>query len=247
MAEVTRSLYKVHKSYECVTDEDRYCIKHIVIDTTKNNYQSSSATISDEMQIDEEEIATDIIQKAQCEAEEIILRAKQEANAMIEKIKQDAYEIGYNEGKKQGVQDVDANIEQAKDILNAMMQEKYNLITDLEPELVGLSIKIAEKIIGEQLNIDDTKYLSFISNAVKKASGSEISIFVHPKQFEKISELKQTLISQSHQIKSLSIFKKEVLDEFDCLIETDNGTIDAGVVTQIQKIEQAFELKESCV
>lgn len=249
MVEVTRSLYKVHKSNEYVTTEDCFFIKQIVIELPKENYRNNQKDhmSPQELQTNAEEEAENLISNAKAKAEEIILKAKQEAEAVSETIKQSAYDEGYQTGKNEGYNEIGGKIEDAKDILKKMVQEKNELINDLKPDIVKLSIKIAEKIIQEQLDIDDKKYLSFISNAVKKASGSEISIFVNPKQFERIDELKEMLLSQASQIKKIEILKKETIDELDFIIETETGLIDAGVTPQIKKIEQAFELKESCI
>lgn len=188
--------------------------------------------------------AKKILQESKKEAESIVLNAKSQVSSIMNKARNEGYENGYKEGYEAGQKELQrANLE-AKEILRQMLEEKYNLLSGLEPKIAELCLSIASKIIYRQIQLDNSNFLSIISNALKKAQGSErAKILVGDSQYDNLIESKSYLLSTIKTLKSLEIVKDKLLSDTDCIIETECGLIDVGVETQIDSIKKIFDLK----
>lgn len=243
-AEVTRSLSKVFKLNDCYTTSESYLVRQIVFHPKPAKAEQKRSRHLEDAKAEAERL----VQKACSEAKRILQSAKEEADDIRERARSIAYEEGFIAGKKEAQKQTENILAQANELLEMMVKEKYDIISGLERQIIALCIKISEKIIGQQIKLDQKKFLSIISEAIKKAAGAEnVTILVSPGQYDNVAEYKQALLSKANGIKSIDIFKNNLLGELDCLIETECGAVDSSVSTQLEKISQLFEVSENCV
>jgi len=217
---------------------------HLIIETKNNCINEKSAEILKDK--DDKEKAEEMLQTAMNKAEQIILDAKKEAELFKEKIRQDAYELGYEEGKAEGSKKFESIIQDANNMLKQIIDEKYVMISELEPDIMRVCVKIAEKILKQQIKLDENKFSTIITNAIQKASDTEnMNIYVSHEQFDRVNEMKDSFLAKARKVKNIEIFRDEILESLGCLIETDCEVIDLGIMSQIKKIEQAFKIQES--
>lgn len=170
----------------------------------------------------------EIIHQAESQAEEI----KKEAIEEKQKAIKEGYEKGYQEG-----------LAQASEIILLAKQQRDKLITNLEPQLVKLSIKIAEKIIDREIKLDEWTVINIVNQALQPIKDQQkITIFVNPEDLKKLEIKKNSILSILSKAKDIEIRANDEIKLGGCIIETEAGKIDAQLQTQLKTIEKALSM-----
>ncbi|MGX1430618.1 flagellar assembly protein FliH [Cytobacillus horneckiae] len=216
-------------------------------------------------QLYSQEKVTAIIEEANDKAQEIINAARNEAENLnkeiaaakealkkecdeaLRKAEEDGYLKGLEEGRQTGFEEYSKTIKEAMDIVQSAKEDYKSHIQSADNEIIQISMKVAEKIIGEQILQDDTQFRSFIKKGLKEARHyKNIQLHVHPSQYESLLSYKNELLAVFPKEQSLYIFPNDEIGEEDCLIESDTGRIDASVKSQIEEIKtKLLEILES--
>lgn len=174
------------------------------------------------------QLSKEIIHQAETQAEEI----KKQAIEEKEKAIKEGYEKGYQEG-----------LAQVSEIILLAKQQREKLITNLEPQLVKLSIKIAEKIIARELKLDEWTVINIVTQALQPIKDQQkIIIFVNPEDLKKLEIKKSYILSLLSKAKDIEIRANDEIKLGGCIIETEAGKIDAQLQTQLKIIEKALSM-----
>ncbi|CAM3070834.1 flagellar assembly protein FliH [Sporolactobacillus spathodeae] len=203
-----------------------------------------------DQRIDEaKEQAARILANADQEAKKFRERMEnEEQKALVERA--DAYKKkekeGYEEGQQAGLQAGKkafvAKITQADEWIAQAHDAYLKAIEQSKPDLLKLSLAIAEKIIGMKLNDDDEAWKTLVAKAIKEVRDQgTIKISVAPERYVQVSEAKE-MLDTLVQDQKIYIFMDSELSENDCLVETAYGKIDVGVDSQLTVIKS--KLKE---
>lgn len=173
--------------------------------------------------------------EAKSQAQQIIQKAYSEAERI--RIEAEAYrQRGYEEGKLQGAEDGKAELTEAILDLNRKTEEQFR---HFEPELVKLSLKIAEKIIGRQMELDPALSVNIVSKALSSVRHQrEIFLRVNPEDYEIIRVEKEKLLEQLSRAQDIDIRPDPQISRGGCLIESEVGTIEATLKKQLAAIEK---------
>ena len=190
------------------------------------------------------EKASQIINQAQAEAHEIVENANAEISLQCEK----AREEGFEEGRRDGEQQVSDQMAEALDVLNQAIKERKRIIKDAEGELVRLSLKIAEQIIRSEVSLHRDVVMNIITEAIGRVSDREsVIIKVSRDDIEQVKNYKDRISGIVDGVKNLSILEDSQIEPGGCVIETNLGYVDARVSTKLNLIEQALKKAESSV
>lgn len=173
-----------------------------------------------------------IIEGAQGEALQIKAMAK-EILGQVEKERQAKKEEGYERGYQEGLANTTQLILEAK-----KLREK--LFTDNEKEMIRLVFAIAERVIGDQLKTNDEAVLGVIKQAISQAMGQKIVIHLNPIDYEKAKAKEAELLKKIESDQSIAFRVNEVVAQGGCLVESEIGTLDAQLDTQLMAIKQAL-------
>lgn len=199
----------------------------------------------------------EFLNDAKQEAETLLLEAKQKAQAIAAEIQQDReqwenqekamfIEQAQNEGYRQGVEDgiqkgyneIAAEIAFAKEVVESSKKDYRHHIESSETVILNLALKVAEKIIGQQLEKDELSFLSIVKRAIKEVRDyREVQLHIHPIQYQSILSHKDELMAIFPKDTELYIFPDDELEESSCIIESENGRMDASVDSQLQEIK----------
>ncbi|MCB9638799.1 MAG: type III secretion system stator protein SctL [Myxococcales bacterium] len=175
--------------------------------------------------------------KAQSSAQEIVQKAQMDAErirAQAEEYRQRGYEEGYQAGLEEGKQELTDTILQ----LNQQNQDRFR---NYEPELVKLAMRIAEKIIGEQVKIAPETVVGIVSKALGNVRHQrEIYVRVNPDDYDTIQEHKPMLLERLSRAQDIDIRPDANISPGSCRIESEIGTIDANLKNQLAAIERAL-------
>ncbi len=183
--------------------------------------------------------ATDKAKEIINEANEEARRIKEQAQSILKRVEEEmekAKAKGFEEGKNQGLADVTALMSQA-------VHAKEKMFEGVEKDAVKLVYDIAEKVLGEELATRETAIVDLVRQALQTAMGQKIIVLVNPADLEAVRQEQATLLQALDGSRSLQIRADEKVKPHGCIIETEVGTIDAQLDTQLSAIRKALGLE----
>lgn len=168
----------------------------------------------------------------------LVSRAQEEATY----IKQSAYQEGFNEG----VQQAQADLENFRNSLGAFMGAEERVFSEIAPHILPIAMEIAEKIIKTEVKIDPQIVLDTILDVLKTLSKNEpkIVLRVNPVQVQYLKDTMPEQVKLLGMESKLSILSDESIMEGGCIVETNNGVVDASIEAQIEIVQNALRSME---
>jgi len=119
--------------------------------------------------------------------------------------------------------------------------ERQEFFDRIEPELVRLSIVIAEKVIGRELEVAPETVLDIVRSAMKRLREREsLRLSVNPRDLDTVKNARDDLISAVDGVRKLEVVEDRRVDPGGCVIESPSGTLDARMKTQIDEVSRAL-------
>jgi flagellar assembly protein FliH len=187
-----------------------------------------------------------LISNASAEAESIRLQVLKERDQWeaeklqwIEQAKNEGFEEGLMFGRKQGLEEYKQLLTQANSIVDKSKEEFVNKLEQSEKVVLDLGLKAAEKILFASLNENEELFLSIVKQLVKEAKEfKSVQIHIHPSRYELISSYKKEIDALLLNSADCYIFADEDLMETQCILESNNGRIDASIDSQLIEIKK---------
>jgi len=181
------------------------------------------------------------------EGKRIILQAREEARkikadalAIYQKIQDEvtkAKEKGYEEGTEEAKAEF-------TELMTAAHHAKEKLFENIERDTIKLIYDISEKILGHEFAQRETAIVDLIRQALQTAMGQKIIILVNPADLDNVRKNQAMLMQLLDNSRSLQIRGDEKVKPSGCIIETEAGTIDAQLETQLAAVRKALEIEE---
>lgn len=175
-----------------------------------------------------------LIQAAQDDAEKI----REEAKALLSQVGEEmerAKQEGLEKGRQEGLENV-------LEMLLRVKELRAKLFSDNEKEIVRLVFEIAKKIIGREFNQNDKAIMNVIRLALSDAVGDRITVRLNPKDYEIVKKNEKELLSAVEAGTVLNFREDAEVQSGGCVVDTDIGTIDAQLDTQLHAIKKALGL-----
>ncbi len=163
----------------------------------------------------------------------------------MKRVKRDAYnkglEDGLNKGRMLTLKEIGTELKILKGLIEGVEKLKDELYRKIENDVVEISLMIARKIIGEIAEGDRDVVVHVAKEAIRRASDREVlRIRVAPVDYDSLNKKRSELLQCIDGIKSLIIEADESVQPGGCLIETNQGDIDARMESQIKVIKGAL-------
>ncbi|MFH2045473.1 MAG: FliH/SctL family protein [Pseudomonadota bacterium] len=174
--------------------------------------------------------------------EEIIKKAQEKA-VLIE---QEAYEKGFEQGEKDGLELGNAKAQKIAENIESLL-EKISLLSSTilkihEKEIITLICAVAEKVIGYQVELNDAVIRNTVINAINMATEKQsIRLKVNPEDFEYIDNLRPEIFQRFNELASVEIISNPAIKRGGCLLETPCGDVDARMETQLLIISKCLQ------
>ena len=188
--------------------------------------------------------ASDIIQKANEEAEQILADARIEALAIKNEASKAGSEQGYAEGLKKGTDEMNrksAELDQMKKDLEA---DYRSVVEELEPRLVDVITEVYEHVLGVVLEEHREIVIHLVNSTLFQMEGvKKFLLHVSKDDYPYISMQKKELVAGT----GIATENVEVVEDFSmkkgqCIIETDGAIFDCGFKTQMEELRKQFKL-----
>lgn len=186
-------------------------------------------------------------QRFQEKVNEEMIFNQQKAEELFKQAEENGYNDGFQNGLKEGQRQYEAFIQEARAVVTSSKNDYLKKIEEAEPVIVELAVKIAEKVISNELKSEHENWLSIVTAVINEVREQEyVKIYVHPTWFEFTIARKEELGLLLPNCNNLYIYPDAHLQENGCQIETPYGKIDASVDSQLVEIKYALleKLKE---
>ena len=197
--------------------------------------------------LETEEKMDKLLEDARHQAAQIILDAREEAEEELRRGFRKGFEEGSDEGKRSFDEKTEAKIQEddktLKRLLDEMYEERERTYSSLEGEVTNLAIEIVKKIIYPAEDELENVYMSLIKNALRQMpTEGKIVLRVGAKEYERFFASGAAKIElDSGTVVTASVLRDVTLEDGDCIIDTDDVTINAGIESQLQFVKLAFE------
>lgn len=164
----------------------------------------------------------------------LISRAREEAQS----IKESAVKEGYQEGLEQAK----ADIQEVRNAITAFLEAKQQVFDYIAPDILEISVEIAQKIIKKELQQDPNVILDNILALLKGLSKDEtkITLRVNPAQVSLLKTEVPSLLEEAGLDAKILVVPDDSIMEGGCVVTTTNGVIDATIETQLAVISEAL-------
>ncbi len=184
-----------------------------------------------------QEEAERIIADANAQAEEILNAAQLNADAMKNLARQDGEKAGYNEGTQRAameLHDAQNNMQaEIERIENEYMQKQI----DMEHEIVEMCIPVFERVFSAELSGKKDVIYHLLDHCIMKIERTgQMQIKVSDANAEFIKSKKEEIQGKIGQEVGLDIIADPLLNDSQCIIETDGGIFDCSIDTELDNL-----------
>ena len=171
---------------------------------------------------------------AKQQANQIIAQAQQQAQEILAKAREERQEVlaqGREEGRQEGLKSLSELLVRAKMAANEMIRQT-------QPQALELALKIAEKSLGRDMERDPALLIDICANAIETVrTAKQVVVRVNPKAGALLRERKPELIQAIGRSVDIAIKDDADVEPMGCVIQTEFGTIDAQLTTQLQMLQ----------
>ncbi|MBI5299792.1 MAG: hypothetical protein HY877_05820 [Deltaproteobacteria bacterium] len=184
----------------------------------------------------EEMVAQSKVEIILAEAQKEADRIKAEAEKLLSQVQTEmekAKKEGYHAGKEEGLAEWTEEILKAKKL-------KEDFYASAEPEVIKLVMSIAEKVIGKLVQDHKEIVCSIVHQALEHSLGDKIVIKMNPEDLKRLEKEDLEFRDLMDRTKQVHFKEDEAIERGGCVVETEVGTIDAQLETQLKAIRKAL-------
>jgi type III secretion protein L len=168
--------------------------------------------------------ARGIVDAARKQAEAIVREAEANRDAIVEAAR--------DEGFRHGLAEWD-------NALQSIRQAQESLNTKYEPEIVRMAIKIAGKIIGDELKARPETIVSIARECLRGVRHEHsLTVRVNPAHVEDVQRNVSSLIETLGPSRRIQVQPDSGVEPGGCVVESAVGVIDARLETQLRCLEE---------
>ena len=175
-------------------------------------------------------------------AEELIEKARLEIARNQDKAYKKGYEEGMESGYEKGQDEVKRLIGRLNVVISSAVKRRNEIIEESESQIVDIIITIARKIVKSITEVQRRVVYDNVCEALKMLKArTEVTIRVNMEDLEMVTKHKQIFIDMVEGIEHLKILEDNSVDRGGCYIDTDFGSINAKISTQLSNIEEQIK------
>jgi flagellar assembly protein FliH len=186
-----------------------------------------------------------ILNTAEVRAQKIFAEAQEKSRLLfaqteteLKQLRKQAQEEGFAAGYQEGEKAAARLREEAKALLERAQEERAAIVAAAETDIIALGLRLAEKIINHQLQVNPNFLLAMLKACNVDAADEPVMIRVNPQGVSILQEngpLLAALFPQGgYQIKP----DPEVEQGF--ILETEKGVVDARTSSQLQELAKTL-------
>ena len=180
-----------------------------------------------------------IIEAAKAEAQKILDEATAQKEAVFNEAKFEAIEAGRTEGYETGFTEAKRLVERVHTIIERIAESREQVLEDAEAQVIDLVLLIARKVVKTISENQRDVVVENICEALKKVKRKgDVIIHVNLADLGLTTKQKSTFIEMLEKNQTVTIIEDTSVDVGGCVVETDFGSIDARISSQLSVLEQ---------
>ena len=123
------------------------------------------------------------------------------------------------------------------------MNAKKDVFDYIAPDIMEISIDIAKKIIKKEVETDPQILINTIIDVLKMVAKNEakVTIRIRPQVVQFVKDSLPNLTYEYGIDTKITVVADPTIEEGGCILQTNNGIVDASISTQLEIIKKAME------
>ena len=200
----------------------------------KNEAVAEADSIRDTAKKDAEEI----IAKAKAEAEALLAAAEESRQSVADEAHKEGYAAGQKEGYNLGKEESERLINKLHVMLTGVAEKRREIIDESESLIVDLILNIVRKVVRSITESQKEVVVETVLKALGKLKTSaDVTLRVNFDDAALTTEHMKQFLKKVEKVKSITVIEDSSVDRGGCIVETDYGSIDARISSQLREIE----------
>ncbi len=187
--------------------------------------------------------------QAQREASELLEDAQVQAEAMREA----AWQEGFHEGREAGQTAAALELQRDQEVQTAQARAQLQTLVDAvgaarqelwnaqEAEMAAFVLTIARQVVKTEVTQNPEVIAHVLQNALRRVTDKDqVRIRVSLPDAAQVRGMREDLLNLMDGVKNLEIVDDRRIGQGGCVVETNAGTIDAKIETQLDEVERAL-------
>ena len=192
--------------------------------------------------------ASEITQKAEEKARQIVEEGESQRNAIIDESREKGYEEGMAKALEEGKTQIQRIVGRLEKVLGEAIYKRREIVESSERQLIDMVMTIARKVVKTVSERDKRLVLRTVIDALRWVKGvGKITIRVNIDDLEIASRYRDEFHRSLDHIEGVRVLEDPSVDKGGCIIETDFGTVDARIASQLEEIENAVRKVEPVI
>lgn len=188
-----------------------------------------------------------LLQSAHDRAAQLLAEAERRAELLTESIHAEARGAGHAEGVAAADSEMNEMLATMRNLVDMARVERHKLMESAEPEIVRLAVGIAERVLHQQIALDRGVVIEMAKVAIARLVEKEsVTVRVNPGDLERMREHREEMLA-SGEIKNFRVVEDQRVDRGGVVVETDGGTIDARISTQVNEAKRVLHIEDDVI
>jgi len=164
----------------------------------------------------------------------LVSRAREEADSIRESSMKEGYQAGLEQAQ--------ADIAEFRNSLSQFMNAPSEVYGYIAPDILEISVDIAQKIIKKEIEQDPQALFNTIVDVLKTLSKEEtkVTLQVNPAEANEVKQAVPELLDLAGLSTKVVVLPDDNVTEGGCLITTENGVVDATIETRVNLVIEAL-------
>ena len=226
---------------------------------TQKSFEDTEPDLPDEVKRAAERQAyqaayDDLIIAAQDEVAAMLTDARNEALQLmreteksVNELRDQAWEEGYANAVNQAKIQIDQTIgkmnKDAAEAKASFTAERERLLAELEAQMLGVALDVAGRILHRELSDSDEAYISMLKEAISRMPAEDaVTIRLNPDEYTRFFNKKEAKFQTGKGQVTAKLIADPTLNQYDALIESPSGVVDAGADAQMAQMKRNMGL-----
>ncbi len=206
-------------------------------DTIMQEEEPQNTVASEELLQQAREEADKIIADAHAQAEEIINSAQLNADALKNLARQDGEKEGYNEGTQRAALELADSQKEMQAEIDRIANEYMQKQLSLERDMIDMCLPVFEHVFSAELSGKKDVLYHLLDHCIMKIERTgQMQIKVSDANADFIKGKKDEIQGKIGAEVGLDIIADPLLNDSQCIIETDGGIFDCSLDTELDNL-----------
>ncbi|MBK6766419.1 MAG: hypothetical protein IPG71_08900 [bacterium] len=168
---------------------------------------------------------------------------KRKLASEVEQARRLGVEEGAALGKQAALNELKPALQMLEEYAGMLSAERQELASRFEAQLVSLATQMTEKILQVEMAARPELLVGIVRAALSGVSeAKQVALRVHPQDIAMLRDKADSLAEMLSSSTALEFRPDESLKRGDCMIDSDVGSLDARLATQLVSLREQLEM-----